>query len=288
MKNKALLAVLAAAALGGAVPVLIKVVVHSVPPMSLVFLRFLFGFLIFIPFILGKKFERKHLKKALLITMLSVANIIFFVFGIRETTPTISQTMYAGTPVIVALFSYYFLKERFSPKKIVGILIGLIGVLFIVLIPSLNRLDFKGVTLFGNLLVLAGVICYSSYFVFSKPMMKHYTPMQMTFLFVTVTLFLSTFGLSTEATTYGAWWQALTLGNVLALIYLGTIGTSFVYFLFQYATNYGTPVISSLSMYLAPVSTYIWAYVLLGEKLTPEILGGVVLVFAGAWLVSSA
>jgi len=286
--NKALFAVLAGAVLGGIVSVFVKIAISSFPPLSLTFLRFFIAFLVFLPFVIGKKFDTKNLRKLIFITLLNTANLILFVFGIKHTIPTLAQTMYSAVPIIVSLLSFHLLGEKFSAKKVTGIVVGLVGVLMIVLLPALKELNLKGVTLYGNVLIFIGVFLYSCYTVLSKPLMKSYSPVQITFSFVVITGLISVLGVPSETVAYGEWWKVVPMSHGLILLYLGTIGTSVLYFLYQYAIKHGSPLISSLTLYFTPVFTYFWAFIFLGEKLMPEIILGALLVFSGAWLVNSA
>jgi len=52
--------------------------------------------------------------------------------------------------------------------------------------------------------------------------------------------------------------------------------------------KFGTPLIASMTLYLQPITTVIWAFFILGEVVNTQFIIGGALALAGAWLVSSS
>ncbi len=126
--------------------------------------------------------------------MLQTGNIILFAYGIRLTLASVGQIIYSITPILVSLMSYYALKEKMTPRKILGIFLGFIGVNLIVFIPfyyNNNFVNSSTKAFLGNLLIFIGCIGYSSYTVLSKKYLKTYSPFWLTISFLLTTALVS-------------------------------------------------------------------------------------------------
>jgi drug/metabolite transporter (DMT)-like permease len=73
---------------------------------------------------------------------------------------------------------------------------------------------------------------------------------------------------------------------LLSLIGLGVFGSGFAYLLYYYMVKEGSAEFASLVTYLVPITAMIWGSLLLGEKITPHMLFGLILIFSGVYLSS--
>jgi len=285
--TKAFYAVLLAAILGGGMPVFAKIGVSVIPPLTFSFLRFLLATVFILPIIFIKKPNLKqNLVPVFIISFLASLNIILFAFGIRLTSATIAQTLGAGVPFLVLIMSYVLLNERITVKKILGIGIGFFGLLVIIISPALQKkVGFQG-EFIGNLLVFAGVILFSLYSVVSKKIQKRHSPMSISFAFIVTTLLVTSLTLPLEFSAVNVWIPKFSVLILFSLIYVGSIGGIVYYYLQQKAIKHGSPLIASMLLYLQPVSAYVWAYFLLGERLTTEFIIGAILTFIGAGIIT--
>lgn len=172
-KFKAAVAIVVGSVIGGAVSSVIKIALINIPPLSFSFLRFSIAAFFVIPFFLKEKVKLdKNFLSLVLATALAVFNIAVFVYGVRLTTASIGQMLYAGTPILAGIFSYFILKEKLSLKKWFFILLGLAGTVLVILLSLIEKgASFSG-NLTGNLLISAGVVSWSLYFVLSKQYLK--------------------------------------------------------------------------------------------------------------------
>lgn len=286
-KTKAVLAVLLSSIVGGATASATKIGLVNIPPFSFSFLRFLLASIFILPFFLSNKPKLdKNLYKVLLVTLLAVLNVGLFVFGIRLTTASISGLLYSATVIFSVIFSYFFLKEKQSLKRLFFVMIGLFGTSLAVFSPAIEKQSiFKG-NLLGNIVIFIAVIIWSLYLVFSKKMQKTYSPIVMTSLFIFLSSVLFFVLSLIEIRTNFGWWRQINLSAVLAIVYVSLFSTLIFYLLSQYAVKYGTPVIASLAFYLSPIMTYFWAFILLGEKLTSTLVVGTFIVFISVILIN--
>lgn len=286
-RQKAFLSIVLVSLLGGAMGAVTKIGLSDIPPLSFAFIRFFIAFLIVIPFMV--KMERKIIKDFVAlapISLLATINIALFTLGVKITTATISGLLYAATPLIIAFFSYLFIAEKLNRNKILGIIIGFMGVLVVVLLPFLEKGKAFSGDLFGNLLISAAVVCWSFYMIFSKKMQKTHSPFVIVSIFtILTTLALFPFFLVDLKLNYG-WWNRVEISGLISLFYAGAVGTVMSYLLNQYAIRHGGSVFASMAFYIQPVFAFLSAFILLGEGLTLGILLGGSLALLGVFFVT--
>lgn len=286
-RQKAFLSILLYCLIGGAVAAVTKIGLREIPPLSFAFIRFLLASLCVAPFFLTRhKHLFRQIKLLIPISLLATGNIIFFILGIKTTTANISQLLYAGTPLLTSLIVYFFFKEKLNSVKIIGLFIGLLGVLIVVLLPVIHKGESFSGDLLGNLLIIIAVVCWSFYMVYSKKLLANFSPFFITNIFIFVTtIVLFPFFLVQIQTNFG-WWENLSTVGITSLIYIVLFGTIGTYILNQYAIKHGGSVIASLAYYLVPIFSFLWAFVLLGERLNSGIIAGGAFSLLGIYLVS--
>ena len=191
-----------------------------------------------------------------------------------------------GFPVCVRDCRLIFLREKVIFSRLIGILIGFAGILTIILLPVIeSNVAIKG-NLLGNLLILAGVLCFSVYKVLSKKMQKHYSPLSLTTFFIALTLIIAlpfgTWELLTKTITP----ELFSMPVMGALFYVSFFGMAAAYLLIQYSIKHSSPVISSVESYLSPIFGIGWAMIFLREKPSPGFLFGGILALIGVYLVT--
>lgn len=285
-RQKAFLAVFTGALLGGATAAITKIGLLGIPPFSFVFVRFLVASIILIPFAIYKRKTLKSYFSLIPVSLLAAINIIVFIIGIKSTTATIGQLLYAATPFLTGIILYSFYKEKLSTFKVIGIFTGFIGTAIVVSLPVIERKNPFSGDLLGNLLISIGVVSWSFYMVYSKQLLQKYSPFDVTSAFIFVTLAVSTPFFIFETISRNGWWLSISFNSILALGYVTVISTIFTYLLNQYAIKHGGSVFASMSFYLLPISAFLSSFLLLGERLSPGLFIGGILVLFGIYLVT--
>ena len=284
-KQKAIIFILLTVVLGGATSTITKIGLVGIPPLSFAFIRFLIAGVVILPFLVKTNFL-KDIKKLVLFSLLGTINILFFILGIKTTTATIGQLLYAGVPLLTAAFLFIIFKERLNVRKVVGITIGFIGVILVVLLPVIEKgMKFSG-DLLGNVLIGIGAISWSLYMMYSKKKLDSFSPFIVTAAFIWITC-LALFPLFlTDFISYPNWWQNLTLSSILALGYVSIISTIIVYLSNQYAIKHGGSILASMQYYLYPIFAYISAFLFLGEQLTLGLVIGGTFALLGVYITT--
>ena len=150
------------------------------------FLRFFFGFLIILPFVLSSRFYifktnnfKFHLSR-------SIINVPMMILGFSALMYIpLEQIKAIGflSPIIVVILSVIILKERIYIIRILALLIGFIGVL-IILRPGLIEINI------GAYMVLLSGLLWSTVIIITKFMSKEDSPMTiLTYQYTLVSLF---------------------------------------------------------------------------------------------------
>jgi drug/metabolite transporter (DMT)-like permease len=285
-----ILLVLFSAFLNGGIGAFSKIALRTIPPFSFVFLRFVIALIVLLPFVWGelKEIFSRKTWKLLAVSLFAVANFTLYIFGVARTTATISQTLYAATPLIVALLSFLLLKERFTKTKIFGLLIGFAGVLVIVLLPAFTKSSAFNGNLVGNLLIIGAVASWAIYTVLSKELHNHHSPLAINFVMAICAVVVQFVFAAYEYLKNPTWITNVSTQSLLGVLYIGVLATAVSYVLFQYAIEKASPVTATLTFYLMPVFSFLWAATLLGERLTFGLLIGGGLALTGVYVVTNS
>lgn len=167
-----LMAILGSVIVGAAVnPVLARVGTVTIPVLIFVLLRQFVTVLMFSPTYWkyrSKLFTRKILKHAFWLSLLFGLNVTFFTLGINQTTLVASQLLYALLPITVSITAFFFLGEKLSFTKLLGIGLGFSGVILLVL-NSLDQTQANVLGTFqGNATIFVAVLSYTAYLTYSK------------------------------------------------------------------------------------------------------------------------
>lgn len=286
-KTKGILVIVLAALVSGAVSPVTKIGLVIIPPFSFSFVRFIIASFCLLPLFLKSKPKfNKEFIYLILLSILPTLNVALFVVGLKSTTASVSQFLYAATPLLAGIFSYFIFNEKLSLKKLFFILIGLIGVSLVIFLPLLQKNKLFAGSLEGNALIMLGVILWSLYFVYSKRLQKKYSPMTITSIFIFVATILFFFLSAWEFQRNSLWIEQIKSTSIYAMLYVSLFATVGSYLLNQYAIKFAGPVVASFLFYLLPIFGYLFSFLLLGEKLTIGLIVGTALVFLSVTLMT--
>jgi len=280
-----LVAILLTVCIGGGVPVATKIALKDMPAFSFTFFRFVVASICIMPFFLRSKPKfHKSFYHVVLFSLFMTINVVFFPLGVHLTTATIASTLYVFAPLIVAVLSYFLLAEKFTSKKSAGVILGFIGAIIIILLPEIEKGSVFSGNIVGNFLIVIAVLGTALYTVFSKRFQRDYSPMQLTSIFIFTSCVALIPLACTDLFIHPHWWNQTSLSSVWSTIYTGILGTTVWYLLYQYAIKHASPLIASMVLYLQPITTFLWASLLLGEHITSGFIIGALLAFIGVYL----
>lgn len=262
-----------------------KVILNAgVPPLTMVFLRFLCASVILLP--IFKRVQPGHRiqpgqRLPLILSGLFGVTIYFFfeATGIRLTSASSASMITATIPIFTILAEFLFYKTRVPWYKGIGVALSIIGVYFI-----LQRSQHQGTpqSLTGNLLMLGACMSWVTYIMLSKNLKKSFSGLALTtYQTLCGTLFLLPLALLEYRQ-----WVPIGLTTWLNILYLAIFCSALGFFLYIYAlSKLGSVVISSY-INLIPVVSVTGGIILLKESIGPyQILGGITII-AGVFVVN--
>lgn len=278
-----------AAICGGSVPVFAKVALEVIPSFNLVFLRFFVGSLFLLPFVLkAKELNFNSFKSMFQVAVIGSLNPILLFIVLQYTQASVSPLIYASIPSMTALYLALSRKQKIPAIKIGGITTGLLGVSIIILLPLFSTSQTEELSIWGNLLIFGAAIAFLTYGLVSKQKQQalNVSPLALTFYFCMVTGLVSIPFMAMEIIDDSQFIHQIGPKHLGASLAVGIFGTSVFYLSYQYALKLSSEITASLFTYIQPVSTVIFAIILLGEKITIPFAIGALLALVGANLAS--
>jgi len=269
---------------GGASPIF-KYALQNIPPFTLAFIRFFFAGLIFLPLAIlnWQKLTKEEWFRVMLIGFFGVGiNVSFYFLGLRMTESINVPIIASSGPVLVYLFSIYFLKEKPKSGVFFGMMMSLLGVLVIILSPIF--LEGKGLILGaieGNIFILIATLGKVFQTIVSREIMKKINPFQVTAITFLVFSFMFLPFIPNELSN----WDISFLNNqgLLGIVYGIFLSSGVAYYLFYYGLSKMNAHEAGLFDYLDPIVAVIIAMPLLGEYPSIFHFIGSVLVFTGIY-----
>ncbi len=232
----------------------------------------------------NEKIEKRDFLKILFAAILGMCiNMLAFFRGLELSTPINSGVIITLSPVLVLILSYFFLKEKVTLKKILGIIIGFSGAVFLILNTSKTGMNAPNIPL-GNSFFLLNASAYAGYLIVVKPLTSKYnifTIMKWLFLIGLILSAPITYNQFVEVNWLELPWFAIwRMGYVV-------IGTTFLTYLFNiYALKTLSPTTVGSFIYLQPIITIIFALITANDTLDSIKLLSCLIIFIGVYLVS--
>jgi drug/metabolite transporter (DMT)-like permease len=208
-------------------------------------------------------------------------NAIFFA-GLKLTTATNGALIVAINPLLTAILSALWLRERVSATQAAGLILSLFGVAIVIAKGSLGviaSLSFNR----GDLIMLGAPLCWALYSILGKKALSRFTPLAATaYASVSGAALLIPAALWEHAASGGAVPGFSWLGwlAVLQLALLGTV-VGFVWW-YQGVQLIGTARAAAF-VNLVPLFGAVLAALFLGERLIGAQLWGGFLVILGVY-----
>lgn len=142
-----------------------KFLVQTLPPLEVVFFRYLGHFLIvaavFLPLQGRTLFATAHLPKQILRALFLLSSTVFNFLALQFLPLAVTSAIFFIIPLLVCALSVPFLGERVGPRRWAAIVVGLIGVMIVVR-PGLGALHWAWV------LSMAASLSAASYMIMTR------------------------------------------------------------------------------------------------------------------------
>ncbi len=234
-----------------------------------------------------KRFVRLSLGQWGWIVLLGISGVFLFNFlffsALAIAPAGRSSVVVAMTPAMVSVSSIFLFRERFSPLRIVGLLIALFGVSWA--ISGGNPLQLlRGGIGRGDLYLFAATLCWATFSLSGKVILKRLSPR----VAITYACLVGTAALLVSAGIEGGLHHVpqFSARVWLSLLYLGLFGTALGFVLYYDGIGKIGPSKTTIFINLVPIWAMVFAAVILGENITLALVLGAAMVIGGVFLTS--
>jgi len=259
-----------------------KTIVGSINPFQINFIRFLIGGLVLFLILLFKrdlKISRNDFFTVVFIGILNVVismNLLQLSLYVPGAMASAVAVIFSSNPIFVMIFSAIIDKEKIKPYKIIGMILGMLGIIIVF------ADKFKaGVSGFESLLlVLASAIIFGLYTVLGRRTSVKIGSLKMnSYSSITGSLVLLPFMLIMGMPVLNFNYSAIP-----EVLYLSVAVTGIAYFTYFKGLSIIGASKGSLVFFLKPVLASIIAVVFIGEKLTVYLFLGILMIMAGIYI----
>jgi len=270
---------------------IIKYVVVDMDPLVLSFYRYFLGFIPLTPFFIAEL--RKQAIKPdpldiLSISLLGFIGITLFsvglFYGIKLSTAINGALLTNTQPIFTAILGPVLIAEALSKKKIMGVLVGIAGMVLVITNGNFTTFAMEGTAVYGNLLLIGASLVLSIYSMLIKKYALKYGPIIPTWIsMLSGTFFIFIINISRGQSPT----QLLNLPilSILLVLYLGIIGTSLTYLIFNRALIHMPVTTATSYKLLIPVFGLIFAVIFLGEQPGTATITGIFVVVSSVYII---
>jgi drug/metabolite transporter (DMT)-like permease len=272
--------------IGGSAAAITRYLVGSADPVSLAILRWGIGFLCLLPtaLFLGVKWPSRRDWPAVAALGLCFFGLFFVLYNIAIgfTTAARASLALATLPLHTMVVGALLGIEPLTMRKSIGVGVAVLGVIA-ALASGLSAAPPGAWR--GELIMTGAVMCMAFYNVWSRPLMQRSSALG----FLTVGMGAGAAALILVGSLSGsvAVLSGLSTPQWIAGIYLGVGGGALAFILWVLALERATPTRVANTMTVNPIAAGLLATQLVGEPITPNLVVGLVAVFAGIWIATS-
>lgn len=270
-----------AASIWGGMYVVSKYVLDFIPPLTLVWLRFIIAFVVLYGIL--KLAEKKQKKKVTLrkkdwLLFAWIGFIGYFIsitcqfIGTKLSDAHTGSLVTSATPAFMIIFAALILKEKLTARRLLSTIIATIGVIIVI------GWDIEiGSYFIGTIILVGAAITWALLSIYVKIASIQFSSL----VIITYAIFFSLFFI----TPFMIWeLQAASIGTVntyviLGVLYLGIVSTAGAFFLWNKGLELLDASIGSLFFFFQPIVGSLLGWLLLNETLNSNFfIGGILII----------
>lgn len=227
------------------------------------------------------RLHRRQLQHLLIIAVIFFIQLSLFIFGLSKTYASRGTLLANVQPFFILFLAHFFVPgDRITGRKLIGILLGFAGVVFVFLARNGGGNELRQ----GDMIILAAAFVWACNGVYTKNILAGLQPFQVV-LFQTL--------IAAPLFLLGAWVSGEFAANrfdtevVLSVLYQGLIATSFGFVAWNTLLQKHGAVALHSFIFLMPVTGVVLGGAFLGEPINAQILAALVLIASGILIVNT-
>ncbi|MEH7535657.1 DMT family transporter [Bacillus toyonensis] len=277
-----------AASIWGGMYVVSKYVLDFIPPLTLVWLRFIIAFVVLYAFL--KITEKKQKKKVTIrkkdwLLFAWIGFIGYFIsitcqfIGTKLSDAHTGSLVTSATPAFMVIFAAIILKEKLTARRLLSTIIATIGVIIVI------GWDIEiGSYFIGTIILVGAAITWALLSIYVKIASAKFSSLVIT----TYAIFFSLFFI----TPFMLWeFQSSPIEHInmyvlLGVIYLGIASTAGAFFLWNKGLELMDASIGSLFFFFQPIVGSLLGWLLLNETLNSNFFIGGILIICSVFITT--
>lgn len=198
-------------------------------------------------------------------------------WGQQTVDSAVTALLLTTSPFVTLLLSHYMTgDDRFSWNRLLGLLIGFIGVVLL----FGQEILLSGNSSFGMLAIMFAAACYS----LSAMLIRKLSHLPSLVIVTGSLLIMCIIAVPLLLLLYPPWQQETSTRSVLALAFLAVFPTAVAYVLRAHIVRVNGAVFMSNAGYLIPLFAALWSWLFLDEVPKAIMWVAMALIFAGIYL----
>lgn len=277
-----------AASMWGGMYVVSKYVLDFIPPLTLVWLRYVIAFVFLFAVLKTVQIKNKNrvtIKKRDWLLIVWIGFIGYFVsiafqfIGTKLSDAHTGALITSATPAFIVIFAKFVLKEKLTVRKIISVLLATFGVVIVI-----GWDTNVGIHLLGSITLVGAAISWALLSVYVKVASKRFSSLTITTYAVLFALVFTTPAMIWELQSNDVYYQNILI--ILGVIYLGIVSTAGAFFLWNKGMELMDAGIGSLFFFFQPIVGSFLGWLLLNEKLDVNFFIGGIFIIAGVVIVT--
>ncbi|MED3037529.1 EamA family transporter [Bacillus thuringiensis] len=277
-----------AASIWGGMYVVSKYVLDFIPPLTLVWLRFIIAFVVL--YMILKITEKKQKKTVTIrkkdwLLFAWIGFIGYFIsitcqfIGTKLSDAHTGSLVTSATPAFMVIFAAIILKEKLTARRMLSTIIATIGVIIVI------GLDIEiGSYFIGTIILVGAAITWALLSIYVKIASAQFSSLVITTYAIFFSLFFITPFMIWEFPSNPI--EHMNLYVVLGVLYLGIVSTAGAFFLWNKGLELMDASIGSLFFFFQPIVGSLLGWFLLNETLNSNFFIGGILIICSVFITT--
>lgn len=277
-----------AASIWGGMYVVSKYVLDFIPPLTLVWLRFIIAFVVlyFILKIAEKKKKKKvTIRKKDWLLFAWIGFIGYFIsitcqfIGTKLSDAHTGSLVTSATPAFMVIFAAIILKEKLTARRLLSTIIATIGVIIVI------GWDIEiGSYFIGTIILVGAAITWALLSIYVKIASAQFSSLVITTYAIFFSLFFITPFMIWELQSTSI--ETVNTYVILGVVYLGVVSTAGAFFLWNKGLELMDASIGSLFFFFQPIVGSLLGWLLLNETLSSNFFIGGILIICSVFITT--
>lgn len=277
-----------AASIWGGMYVVSKYVLDFIPPLTLVWLRFIIAFVVL--YMILKITEKKQKKTVTIrkkdwLLFAWIGFIGYFIsitcqfIGTKLSDAHTGSLVTSATPAFMVIFAAIILKEKLTARRLLSTIIAPIGVIIVI------GWDIEiGSYFIGTIILVGAAITWALLSIYVKIASARFSSLVITTYAIFFSLFFITPFMVWEFQSNPI--EHMNLYVVLGVLYLGIVSTAGAFFLWNKGLELMDASIGSLFFFFQPIVGSLLGWLLLNETLSSNFFIGGILIICSVFITT--